>query len=113
MIKPHKIPLVLIVLLLTIPVLGWQLYSSHQRVQITERKLKQLEVHALALENQILELEEKLAIAESQTLEGMVDGANRALLEGWESLVDDFQNELQELQERIEENLDQGGNEST
>ncbi|BFM11581.1 hypothetical protein R50072_17340 [Simiduia litorea] len=96
-----KAKLLTLLMLSLIVVAGWQLYESHQR---------ELELHAhiLQLEHQIKVLEARLASTDAaveklqgESLPAMVKKANAALLDAWQGLLENLQEQVDESRREL------------
>lgn len=84
----------------------WQWRDSHQELAQTRQQLAKIEAHAQTLEGRILALETALADAKANSVEGVLEDANKELFEGWESLLNRFRQQLDSTREEIQRSLE-------
>jgi len=82
--------------------LTWQLFSLSQQNQILQTKVMALEDQVSVMAASHYEMSRNLAELEKSSLQGMVDEANSALLNGWDSLLDSVKNEIERTREKLE-----------
>ena len=84
---------------------GWMWYSAEQRVNGLEQQLDIMNEHVLTLEKQIVALEEQYAKVSDRSIDGILDDASSILVEGWETLLGNFQRELNKAKKHYQESL--------
>lgn len=75
--------------------------STQQRLNDTELQYAQIEAHTRVLERQVLDLEVALEKAEAKSIDRIAEDANRLLFEGWDSLLDEFKQRLDETKQKL------------
>lgn len=107
-----KTYLIFLALLVLVGYLGWGLHLAKQENIRLQTELNRMNEHALALEKDILALNQEIRSLEGRTVEGAVGEANEALIKGWEAFINRVQKELGKVQEELEEEMDEQDNNS-
>jgi methyl-accepting chemotaxis protein len=97
--------LLIIILLVAVAGLGWILYqqqlqTQQQITQITQltQRLSQVEFDVTAVRNRVRALDKS-------SINGLVEEANNAILDGWEALVNGVGEEVKRVRESIQQSI--------
>ncbi len=88
-------------LLLVVLVQGWFLYDVYQKNSTLASSSETLSLQLQAAEASLAQLESQLAVMEKRTLDGMLEQSNKALVSGWETLLNKVEKELQKAKQAI------------
>ena len=83
--------------------------SLQKKLEDTQLQLSRMETHATQLEKRVLSLEQELAESKSKSIDRIVDDANTALKDGWEGLLKEFDERVEELRDKIQQDLGGAG----
>lgn len=94
------------VLFLVVIMQAWFLYDYYQK-NITLLQLnKEYTEYLKDSDIRITELEEQLIATEKKTVDGMLKETNKAMVEGWENLLDKVEQELEKARKAVPELLE-------
>ena len=85
---------------------GWFGYQQYQDNIKRENEIIELKNEIAYLKGEVEELQSEVVQLEQQSLEGMVDNANKKLKDGLKSMFKAAEDEFQRLQETIDETFD-------
>lgn len=91
------------ILIIVVIVQAWFLYDYYNKNQQLIAENIQLETELLQTKESLLAAEEKAADLEKRSLEGVLKETNKAVVSGWEKLLDAVEGELNKAREAIEE----------
>ncbi len=91
------------VLLVVAVIEAWFLYDFYHKNEQLLAENVQLETELFQAKELLLTAEEKIASLENKSLEGMLKETNKAVVSGWEKLLDAVENELNKARESIGE----------
>ncbi len=91
----------LVLILIIALAAAWQFYDMQQREQAMRLRLQALESSVNEMQQRLGTLEGQVTQLRESSVEGLVNEANTAILEGWESLVDTVENELKKAREAL------------
>ena len=97
----QAIPLVLLLAIALVS--SWQFYEAQQREQQLQARVTELETNLQAMEERLKSLEGQVVKLRESSVEGLVNEANSAILEGWESLVNTVESELKKARKSLRE----------
>ncbi|MGH1486994.1 MAG: hypothetical protein ACRBCI_12320 [Cellvibrionaceae bacterium] len=89
------------ILLIVVVVESWFLYDFYQKNQQLLTDNVELETKLLSSEQALAEVSTKLEQLEKRSLEGMLKETNKAVVSGWETLLNAVQEELNKAKEAI------------
>ncbi|NIB43735.1 hypothetical protein HBA55_29285 [Pseudomaricurvus alkylphenolicus] len=90
------------VVLLLILALGGLYFHSQQQLQQVHADRQALLQEVQALRKEVAQLNAKVAQLDESSVQGIVREANNAILDGWESLVNTVEKEIQEARRAFE-----------
>ena len=93
--------------------LGWQLYQISQTNQAKLSELDMLKTHTLALEKQIVELQETLNSKDKNEVDELIENTSENIKSLWRSVIEDVEKKIENLDEEIDkfkENTEQEEN---
>jgi hypothetical protein len=100
--KQHSTKILSICLIVAIAYIYYQDREHVSLVGNNQQLVEQLEQANLLL----LESEEKIALLEKKSIEGILEETNKVVVSGWETLLDTVKDELTKAKERFNTELD-------
>lgn len=91
------------VLLVVVLIQAWFLYDYYNRNQQLLAENVQIETELFQTKESLLAAEQKASELEKRSLEGMLKETNKAVVSGWEKLLDAVENELDKARDSIGE----------
>jgi len=91
------------VLLVIVLIQAWFLYDYYNRNQQLLAENVQIETELFQTKESLLAAEQKASELEKRSLEGMLKETNKAVVSGWEKLLDAVENELDKARDSIGE----------
>ena len=80
---------------------GWQLFESHQRELELNAQILQLEHQVKVLEARLATTDAAIEKLQGESLPAMVKKANAALLDAWQGLLENLQEQVDESQREL------------
>lgn len=93
----------IVIILVLIVTIGWQGYEMQQKRQAQLEELQAVQAEVAALKEEVAGLEAEITELNKTSVKGMVRDANKAILSGWETLVDTVEEELNKTREAFEQ----------
>lgn len=95
-----------IILLGIIAALLWLWHNERERSSNMAILLASTQQQVVELETKVLELESTITELKRKTPEGLLDRANRTLIDSWESFVDTVEKELNRVTDELDESVE-------
>ncbi len=89
------------ILLVVVLVQAWFLYDYYNKNQQLLTENVQIETELFQTKESLLAAEKKASDLEKRSLEGMLKETNKAVVSGWEKLLDAVENELDKARDSI------------
>jgi len=96
-----KVKILILLMICLIAGAGWQLYESHQRELILNAQILQLEHQVKVLEARLATTDAAVEKLQGESLPAMVKKANAALLDAWQGLLENLQEQVDESRREL------------
>ena len=100
--------LISLLLLIIVALLTWQLYLTRQGLSQSQQQVAALTSNLETTQSEVEALKLHLQELEKQSIKGVVNETNEAILDGWEALVDTFEEQVERARKSLDDAINEG-----
>lgn len=91
----------------------WQYQDAKTQRDALNKQLIELHARLESMDARLAKHREKMQQLEESSIGGVIEGANRALVNGWSEMLENLERELEAAREKFQANRDKSGQSSS